>query len=104
MAKVLIVDDEPHIRILLERILEAMEDEGLEIFSAGQGNDAWQIIHSQHPELVFLDIVMPDMSGFELCRRIKQELDPAGIHVVLLTARGQESDREKGKQAGRMAI
>jgi two-component system alkaline phosphatase synthesis response regulator PhoP len=98
--KILIVDDEPHIRLLLEQTLEDLEDHDVEFFSAENGEKALDIIREEQPDLVFLDVMMPKMNGFDVCRTVKQELGIEGIFIILLTAKGQEYDREKGKEMG----
>jgi DNA-binding response OmpR family regulator len=98
--KVLIVDDEAHIRMLLEQTLEELEDDGVNFFSAQNGEEALNIIQSETPELVFLDVMMPKMNGMEVCRRVKKELMLDNVFIVLLTAKGQELDRQKGQEVG----
>lgn len=100
MPKILIVDDEPHIRALLEQTLEELEDEGVEILSAENGEDALNTINQEIPDLVFLDVMMPKMSGFEVCSRVKSESVTSNVCIVLLTAKGQEVDKKKGYEAG----
>jgi two-component system, OmpR family, alkaline phosphatase synthesis response regulator PhoP len=98
--KLLIVDDEAHIRMLLEQTLEELEDEGVEFLSAENGEEALKIIQEENPQLVFLDVMMPKMNGMEVCRRIKKELSMEGVFIILLTAKGQELDRLKGQEVG----
>lgn len=98
--KLLIVDDEAHIRMLLEQTLEDLEDEGVNFFSAQNGEEALEIIQSENPQLVFLDVMMPKMNGMEVCRRVKKELKMENVFIVLLTAKGQELDRQKGQEVG----
>ncbi len=98
--KLLIVDDEPHIRMLLEQTLEDLEDEDVEILVATNGQEAFDIISKEKPQLVFLDVMMPKMNGFEVCEKVKKELNMEKLHIVLLTAKGQDADREKGLNAG----
>ena len=98
--KLLIVDDEAHIRMLLEQTLEELEDEGVNFFSAQNGEEALEIIQTEKPELVFLDVMMPKMNGMEVCRRVKKELMLDKVFIVLLTAKGQELDRQKGQEVG----
>ncbi len=98
--KVLLVDDEAHIRMLLEQTLEELEDEGVNFFSAQNGEEALEIIQAENPELVFLDVMMPKMNGMEVCRRVKKELKLDKVFIVLLTAKGQELDRQKGQEVG----
>ena len=98
--KILIVDDESHIRMLLEQTLEDLEDDGVEFFSAENGEEALKIIEAQTPQLVFLDVMMPKLNGMEVCRRVKKELLLNDVFIVLLTAKGQELDRLKGQEVG----
>jgi DNA-binding response OmpR family regulator len=98
--KVLIVDDEPYIRLLLERALEDFEDEGVKILIANNGKDALELIAAEKPALVFLDVMMPNMNGFDVCHKVKKELGLADVHIVMLTAKGQEIDRQRGEEVG----
>lgn len=98
--KLLIVDDEAHIRMLIGQTLEELEDEGVDFFTAENGEQALEIIQSEKPQLVFLDVMMPKMNGMEVCRRVKKELGLNDVYIVLLTAKGQELDRQKGQEVG----
>jgi two-component system alkaline phosphatase synthesis response regulator PhoP len=98
--KVLIVDDEPHIRMLIEQTLEDLEDEGVELLLAENGEQALQIITEEKPNLVFLDVMMPKMNGMEVCQKVKKELHLSEVYIILLTAKGQEVDRQKGLDMG----
>jgi two-component system, OmpR family, alkaline phosphatase synthesis response regulator PhoP len=100
MPKILIVDDEPHIRQLLELTLEELEDEGVELLLATNGDEALEIIRNESPCLVFLDVMMPKMNGFEVCNTVKNDMGLSDTYIVLLTAKGQEFDREKGREVG----
>ena len=98
--KILIVDDEAHIRMLIEQTLEELEDEGVEFLTAENGEIALEIIQKENPKLVFLDVMMPKMNGMEVCRRVKKELELNDVFIVLLTAKGQELDRQRGQEVG----
>jgi two-component system, OmpR family, alkaline phosphatase synthesis response regulator PhoP len=98
--KILIVDDEAHIRRLLERALMDFEDEGVEILSAENGEIALQLVQEEMPQLVFLDVMMPKMNGFDVCKAVKHDLGLTGVYIVMLTAKGQEMDKERGEQVG----
>jgi two-component system alkaline phosphatase synthesis response regulator PhoP len=100
MPSVLIVDDEQHIRLLIEQTLEELEDEGVELLTAPDGEVALDVVANQHPDLVFLDVTMPRMNGLDVCRSIKGDPATAGTTVLLLTAKGQTYDREAGLAAG----
>ena len=101
-TKILIVDDEAHIRSLIQQTLEELEDEGVELLAADNGQTALELIKAEEPQLVFLDVMMPKMNGFDVCRAVTQELGLGGVHthIVLLTAKGQEIDRQKGDEVG----
>ena len=96
----MIVDDEAHIRMLIGQTLEELEDEGVNFFTAENGEQALEIIQAERPQLVFLDVMMPKMNGMEVCRRVKKELGLNDVFIVLLTAKGQELDRQKGQEVG----
>jgi two-component system, OmpR family, alkaline phosphatase synthesis response regulator PhoP len=98
--RILIVDDEVHIRILMEQTLEDLEDNGVELLIACDGAEALEIIRSQRPDLVFLDVMMPKMSGFEVCEAVKSDADLKSTYIVILTAKGQEFDVNKGQEVG----
>jgi DNA-binding response OmpR family regulator len=100
MEKILIVDDEAHIRLLLEQTLEDFEDEGVEILSCDNGSDALEIIKQENPRLIFLDIMMPGLDGLDVCRTVKKELKMEDVYIILLTAKGQEFDKKTGEEAG----
>lgn len=98
--KILIVDDEAHIRMLIEQTLEELEDDGVEFLTADNGEVALEIIQSEKPKLVFLDVMMPKMNGMDVCRKVKKELKLNDVFIILLTAKGQELDRQKGQEVG----
>lgn len=97
---VLIVDDEQHIRLLIEQTLEELLDEDVELYTAADGDEAMAAIAAQHPDLVFLDVMMPGRSGLDVCRAVRADPQLAGAHIVLLTAKGQAQDRAEGLDAG----
>ncbi|HWW84586.1 MAG TPA: response regulator [Vicinamibacterales bacterium] len=100
MQTILIVDDEAHIRMLIQQTLEELEEEGVELMTASNGEEALSIISTSKPNLVFLDVMMPKVSGFDVCQRTKRDLGLTGTYIVLLTAKGQEFDRQKGYDSG----
>ncbi len=100
MPKILVVDDEPLIRLLLEQTLEVFEEHGVEVLSAENGLDAVEMIGKERPELVFLDVMMPKMNGFEVCSIVKQQMQLNDVCIVMLTAKGQEQDKQKAEEAG----
>lgn len=99
--KILIVDDEVHIKMLLEQTLEELEDEfDVELFTASDGEEGLAFIRSEHPDLVFLDIMMPKMNGYEVCRIVMDDKEFNNVKIILLTAKGQEVDRKQGLELG----
>lgn len=98
--KILIVDDEPNIVILMEQALESLEDEGVELLTARNGVEALETIKTEKPNLVFLDVMMPKMSGLEVCEVVKHELQMTDVYIIMLTAKGQEFDKQKGMDVG----
>jgi len=101
--KILIVDDEVHIKMLLEQTLEELEDEyDVELFTASDGEEGLEFIRSERPDLVFLDIMMPKMNGYEVCRIVMDDGDLGDVKIILLTAKGQEVDRKQGLELGAM--
>ena len=98
--KILIVDDESHIRMLIEQTLEELEDDGVEFLTAENGEIALEIIQRENPKLVFLDVMMPKMNVMDVFKKVKKELVLDNLYIVLLTAKGQELDRQKGQEVG----
>jgi two-component system, OmpR family, alkaline phosphatase synthesis response regulator PhoP len=100
MPTVLIVDDEQHIRLLIEQALEELEDDGVQFLTAPDGEVALDVVRNQAPDLVFLDVTMPKRNGFDACDVIKHELGLTETFVCMLTAKGQAYDRDRGIEAG----
>jgi two-component system alkaline phosphatase synthesis response regulator PhoP len=98
--RILIADDEAHIRVLIEQTLEDFEDEGVELLTASNGEEALQMIQTDQPDLVFLDVMMPKMNGFDVCKTVKHDPAMQSTYIVMLTAKGQEFDRQKGQDVG----
>jgi DNA-binding response OmpR family regulator len=98
--KILIVDDEANIRRLIERTLEDLEDQGVELLTADNGESALNLIINERPHIVFLDVMMPHMNGFDVCNSVKREHGLTDVFVIMLTAKGQEYDRERGANVG----
>ena len=98
--KVLIVDDEAHIRLLLEQTLDSLVDQGIEILTANNGGTALETIRGERPDLVLLDVMMPVMNGFDVCRAVKNDPELKHTFIMMLTAKGQELDRVTGAEVG----
>ena len=99
-GKILICDDEAHIRRLIEQSLEDLEDEGVEILTAADGEEALGRIRDERPDLIILDVMMPKLNGFEVCEKVKSDEQLSSSYVMLLTAKGQEYDRQRGEEVG----
>ncbi|MDD5240230.1 MAG: response regulator [Sulfuricella sp.] len=99
IAKIAIVDDEVHIRALLEQTLEDLDGEP-EILTAANGAEGLALIERERPQLVFLDVMMPLMNGYEVCAAVRSNPDLAATTIVMLTAKGQEADRTRGLETG----
>jgi two-component system alkaline phosphatase synthesis response regulator PhoP len=99
-STILIVDDEAHLRMLIQQTLEELEEDGVELITATNGEEALEKITEEKPRLVFLDVMMPKLSGFDVCNRVKNTLGLKDVYIVLLTAKGQEFDRQKGQEVG----
>jgi len=100
MPKILIVDDDPIIRNLLVQILEPFEERGVDLLTAENGKIALETVTQERPDLIFLDVMMPKMNGFEVCTAIKSDEEMKNAYIVMLTAKGQDTDRQKAKDAG----
>lgn len=99
--KILIVDDEEPLRLLVRATLEDESGEGrYEIIEAADGNEALEVARREQPELILLDIQMPGLSGLEVCKMLKDDPVTSDLTIVMLTAKGQQSDRERGFAAG----
>ncbi|MBU0490696.1 MAG: response regulator [Chloroflexi bacterium] len=97
MARILAVDDDPSIIKLLEIKLKRS---GYEVISAINGEEGYKRALEERPDLVLLDIMMPKMNGYEVCERLKSTMGKDSPAIVMLSAKGQQSDMEKGFQMG----
>jgi DNA-binding response OmpR family regulator len=94
---VLLADDDPGLRRLIGTTLGT---DDFDLLQATDGEEALTMARRHHPELVLLDVNMPKLDGFEVCRQLKNEPDTASIKVVMLTARGADVDRARGRDVG----
>jgi len=94
---ILVVDDEPHV---IKSLTFVLTKEGYEVASAENGEDGLTKIQQLKPGLVFLDVMMPKKNGYEVCQEVKKDPGLADVYIIMLTAKGQEADREKGLSAG----
>lgn len=97
MKKVLIVDDEPNILMSLEFL---MKKQGYKVFIARDGHEALDIIRQETPDLIILDIMMPEVDGYEVCRHIRESNEFPQTRIVFLSAKSKSSEIEKGYQIG----
>lgn len=95
--KILIADDEPSIVAALEFLLQRND---YEVRIAHNGDEALEQIEAFHPDLVLLDLMMPQKSGYEVCARVRQRADWHDIKIVMLSARGREAEVSRGLAAG----
>lgn len=95
--KVLIVDDEANIVAALEYLLQR---NGYEVRSASHSDEALQLVETFAPDLVLLDIMMPQRSGYEVCQRIREREDSSRIKILMLSAKGREAEVSKGLSLG----
>ncbi|MBS1741461.1 MAG: response regulator [Bacteroidetes bacterium] len=95
--KILVVDDDPYILMSLEFL---MKKNGFDVVVARNGTEALEILHKQMPQLVLLDIMMPDVDGYEICRQIKEDPVLESIQVVFMSAKTKDSDIRKGYELG----
>jgi putative two-component system response regulator len=95
--RILVADDNPHIR---EAVVRFLEDEGYEVLLAGNGREALRRVADERPDLVLLDVTMPDMDGYAVCRRLKSDESTALIPVTMLTVLDDTEHRRRGIEAG----
>ena len=97
MLTILIADDEPHV---VELVRVTLEDDRVHVVEAADGAGALRLAADLEPELIFLDVHLPDMSGLEVCRRLRKQSRVAGAQIVILTAAAQQDDIARGLAAG----
>jgi DNA-binding response OmpR family regulator len=95
--RVLVVDDEPNIVMSLEFL---MRRAGFEVTVARNGREALDALEGSPPDLLLLDVMMPEFDGYEVCERIRARPEWSGTKIVMLTARGREVERERGLALG----
>ena len=100
MARVLIVDDS---EVQLYALRKVLEKEGHEVFSADNGQEGIDLAVKEHPDLILMDVVMPEMSGFQATRKLHRNPETKEIPIVFVTTKDQESDRVWGMRQGAAA-
>jgi CheY-like chemotaxis protein len=96
MKTILVVDDEPTIRML---VAASLDGGAYRLLEAGDGYEALELVRMEHPDLVLLDIAIPGLDGFDVCRRLKTEISPH-VPVLLLTGFAQHAHRERARRVG----
>ena len=95
--KVMIVDDEPNIVLSVEFL---MKRAGHEVVTAGDGEEALRVLAETKPDLMILDVMMPNKNGFEVCADVRANPETADLPILMLSAKGREAEREKGLSLG----
>ena len=95
--KILIADDEPNIVAAVEFLLQR---NGYEVYVARNGEEALKLVEATHPDLVLLDVMMPQKSGYEVCMRIRERADWRDIKIIMLSAKGRDAEVSKGLSMG----
>ena len=95
--KVLVVDDEKFVR---EMIRIKLSRSGLEVFEAGNGEEGVALAETLLPDIILMDVMMPKMNGFDACENLKANPVTRAIPILMLTARGEQTNQEKGLSAG----
>ena len=95
MSRILVVEDDPAI---LRGLTDNLKFESYEVLAATDGETGYRLIHERKPDLIVLDLMLPKLSGYELCRKVRSE--GIATPIVMLTARGQEADRVLGLDLG----
>jgi len=97
-TKVLVADDEDSLRVLLAAVINS--EDGFDFTEAIDGDDTLEKVKADKPEILILDVMMPGKTGFEVCEILKQDPEYQDIEIIILTAKGQESDQEWAKSCG----
>jgi len=97
MRKVMVIDDEPFILMMIE---EKLKRAGMTVITMRESKGALDVLKEEQPDLIILDWMMPEVSGIDLCRMIKKDVETSHIPVFLLTAKGQDADKQIGLECG----
>jgi two-component system phosphate regulon response regulator PhoB len=97
MGKVIVIDDEPFILMMIE---DKLGKAGIDVITLRESRNAVETIKKEKPDLIILDWMMPELSGIEICRNLKNDPDLSGIPIFMLTAKGQDSDEQMGLKCG----
>ena len=97
MAKILVVEDEPEIRILVKTILEKA---GYSVVEAEDGEAALRLVNEEEPDLVLLDVMIPGIEGWEVCRRIRENEATRRLPIIMVTVRTTDEDIQRSVECG----
>lgn len=95
--RILIIEDEPNI---IELVAYNLEKEGWLVSKAQTGEEGWEKIQAEHPDIILLDLMLPGIDGMEICRRTRQNKLTRDIPIIILTAKAEEADRVLGLESG----
>lgn len=95
--KILIADDNENIR---EALTYLLEDEGYSLEIAKDGAETLKKVREFRPDVLLLDVMMPEVNGYDVCRKVKNDPDLRTTYVIMLTAKGQAAEQERGREAG----
>lgn len=96
--KILVADDEEFIRQLVSATLR--DDKRFDLLLAADGIEALELARKEKPDIIFLDVLMPKLDGFEVCRRLKSDPETSAIQIIMLTALDSQADRDRGEEVG----
>lgn len=97
MSKVIVIDDEPFILMMIE---DKLRRAGIQVITLRESVHAISVIKKERPDLIILDWMMPELSGIDLCKMIKADIELKNIPTIMLTAKGQDADKELGLKTG----
>ncbi|EKF74739.1 PilH family regulatory protein [Alcanivorax hongdengensis A-11-3] len=97
MAKILVVDDSP---TQLTNLVKIVQGQGHDVVTASNGMEGVQLARSEHPDLILMDVVMPELNGFQATRKITRDPETSSIPVILVTTKDQETDKVWGERQG----
>jgi len=100
LPRILVVDDDP---VILRLLQVNFRLEGYDVVTASRGDEALRIAKEQTPDVIVLDVMMPGIDGYEVCRELKEDPATAGAPVIFLSARAQDADRDRGYALGVVA-
>jgi DNA-binding response OmpR family regulator len=97
VSKVIVIDDEPFILMMIEDKLKKAK---IDVITLKESKNAIEVVRKEKPDLIILDWMMPELSGIDICRQLKADPELSGIHIFMLTAKGQDADEHLGLQSG----